>query len=117
MDQQSKELLDLAAQAILKHGANMIWGRDSGEPTAYWMLDFERWNPLESNADALNAAIRFQMDVMIHDQQVEVVEGYTKRMPFRASFPIGVLDQAEQATRLVITRALAEIGKAEGGAA
>lgn len=105
-----RELLELAAKAA---GLPVIF-EDDGVPCEPYLLTYggswsENWNPLEDDGDALRLAVK-----------LEIQSGYSELSGCGfAAYGRGSFDCHEygpedpcRATRRVITRAAAEIGKA-----
>lgn len=80
------------------------------DDSKYFLLEGVQkpWNPLTDDGDALRLAVKLNMGVSIHDNHC------------MACAPSGMAHAVQdmpkdQATRLAITRAAAEIGKQMGG--
>jgi hypothetical protein len=88
------QLIELAYKAFM-NGANLWEDKDMAK----------RWNPLESDSDALRLAVKLQMHVNVYPTKTSVTADgvYLERLHDIDS---------TKATRRAITRAAAEIGKA-----
>lgn len=110
-DMSDRELLELAAKAagyqIDQRATFMTW-RDS---KCFALLNVkcghDLWNPLADDGDALRLAVKLELIVDTHGSHVQVSYPFDTPLAFEK---IG--DDPCAATRLAITRAAAEIGKA-----
>ena len=93
-----KELLELAAKA-------------SGLEEAKMRIEFNQWNPLEDDGDALRLAVRLKLDVFFLPSRVEahIAGGRIPLIQHIARETYGTDPLA--ATRRAIVRAAAEIGR------
>lgn len=120
-----RELLELAAKAAgIEHGADRL---DSGVSTTESdgrHRHLPRWNPLEDDGDALRLAVKLGMMVEIYqptDREPGMSYAHTKELlgygsdGYRAYQAHAYFKEDHgdpyAATRRVITRAAAEIGK------
>jgi len=97
-----RELLELAAKAI-------------GLEEAKMRIEFNQWNPLQDDGDALRLAVKLELNLRINKfPHVVYVEIYNGRAP-SVMEPLSDVRQPtpdpQVATRRAITRAAAEIGK------
>jgi hypothetical protein len=94
MIDKDKELLELAAKAC-------------GLEEAKMRIEFNQWNPIEDDGDALRLAVKLGMNIhyptMIGSSQVHVSS--IKRVEEK------LFEDPYAATRRAITRAAAEIGR------
>jgi len=101
-----RELLELAAKAA---GIPIAWGGADGDicrRTDTWEL----WNPLRDDGDALRLAVRLNIGVV---QYAGIAPGFVRageNIGYLITEPYGIDPYA--ATRRVIVRAAAELGKA-----
>lgn len=99
-----RELLELAAKAA---------GYDYRSPAGYIVVDGipGNWNPLTDDGDALRLAVHLDMIVTVNrvDGYTEVCCGYSDADLVKIQEPHGDIYAA---TRLAITRAAAERGRA-----
>ena len=103
------ELIDLAAKAARINAIkdlSGVWRDSTGMPPAMCIFDAKPWNPLEDDGDALRLAAKLDMKINISQGNVQV--RYKEDTPL--VFVRTGIDKNE-ATRLAITRAAAEIGK------
>ena len=103
------ELIDLAAKAARINAVKDLSGvwRDSTRMSpAMSIFDAKPWNPLDDDGDALRLAVKLEMKINISQGNVQV--RYKEDTPL--VFVRTGIDKNE-ATRLAITRAAAEIGK------
>jgi hypothetical protein len=110
--ENERELLELAAKAAEVHIDR--WHGDGGdfwkgfprevgkEAKGVWV----RWNPLTSDGDALRLAAALGIDITFGSDEVRAIYN----SPWRSVEPLG--HDRNAATRRAITRAAAEIGKA-----
>lgn len=104
-----KELLELAAKAA---GVRITWFRDDSTP--YLASKDEKptsyiWNPLTDDGDALRLAVKLKIDIHQRVAEPRVAAVAAMHSPKIESVP----DESQRlsATRAVIVRAAAEIGK------
>lgn len=98
-----REMLELAAKAAgqERSAAGDLWSNARGQP----------WNPLTDDGDALRLAVKLEMQVCVGVRRIDaVIVGDEEGQVFRGT-------EAKDgdicaATRHVITRAAAELGKA-----
>lgn len=109
MEQKSKELLELAAKAagIKVHPWHEKYGLLLSD------FDFEPWNPLEDDADAIRLAVKLRLG-LVHDWRL--VEGKPLATVWIKHDGECLAEEDEgddiyAATRRAIVRAAAEIGK------
>jgi len=93
-----RELLELASKAC-------------GLEEAKLRIEFNQWNPLEDDGDALRLAVQLKLDVFFHPSSVEAhIAG--GRIPPIHHIAQELYDTGPYAaTRRAITRAAAEIGR------
>lgn len=93
-----RELLELASKAC-------------GLEEAELRIEFNQWNPLEDDGDALRLAVQLKLDVFFHPSSVEAhIAG--GRIPPIHHIARELYDTGPYAaTRRAITRAAAEIGR------
>ena len=93
-----RELLELASKAC-------------GLEEAKMRIEFNQWNPLEDDGDALRLAVKLKLDTFFHPSRVEahVAGGRIPAISNIAREEYGSDPLA--ATRRAITRAAAEIGR------
>lgn len=114
MEMTDRELLELAAKAAempRPFDDNSVWSAWVGSPeNGHW------WEPLEDDGDALRLAVKLDIGVTSKkshqyekDTSVAVFNDGQSRITERHGVHSG---SAEKATRYVIVRAAAEIGKA-----
>ncbi len=105
----NKELLELAAKAI---GKKLIWHKDL-QPYCCLddVIDNGEWTPLTDDGDALRLAVKLHIDVLHRFVGGQRVEALAPGGPVKVEY----CDEKtrEAATRRAITRAAAEIGKAQ----
>jgi len=133
------ELIELAAKAAAINAVkdpNGVWRDCTGMPPAFNILDAKPWNPLTNDGDALRLAVKLNMKINITYGFVEVqfeedvhgsfvrsgivdwsrkqagkpVKPPAQRENIASAFVSAGIDKNE-ATRLAIVRAAAEIGK------
>ena len=106
-----KELLTLAARAAGLQGLTYFdEGAAGGKGMRAQELDWENWNPLESNEDAFALAVTLRIDLEFGAQDVAA-------LAWPEQGHIGTIlahynGEPLAATRRAITQAAAEIGKA-----
>jgi len=103
------ELIDLAAKAArinVKKDLSGVWRNCTRMPPGFNIFDAEPWNPLEDDGDALRLAVKLEMKITINQGNVQV--RYKEDAPL--IFVRTGIDKNE-ATRLAITRAAAEIAR------
>ena len=93
-----RELLELASKAC-------------GLEEAKMRIEFNQWNPLEDDGDALRLAVKLKLDTFFHPSRVEahVAGGRIPAISNIAREEYG--SDPFAATRRAITRAAAEIGR------
>ena len=93
-----KEMLELASKAC-------------GLKEAKMRIEFNQWNPLEDDGDALRLAVKLKLDTFFHPSRVEahVAGGRIPAISNIAREEYG--SDPFAATRRAITRAAAEIGR------
>jgi hypothetical protein len=101
-----RELLEMAAKAA---GIELEWSID---PTmSPRTKDTRIWNPIKYSGDALGLAVKLRLDIRINDYDTLCYgRNITEGEP--AAETHSEFDDPYAATRLAITRAAAEIGKA-----
>jgi len=133
------DLIELAAKAASINAVkdqNNVWRDCSGMPPAFNILDAKPWNPLANDGDALQLAVKLNMKINITFGYVEVqfeedvhgsfvrsgivdwsrqqagkpVKPPAQRENIFSAFVSAGIDKNE-ATRLAIVRAAAEIGR------
>jgi len=133
------ELIELAAKAAAINAVkdpSGVWRDCTGMPPAFNILDVKPWNPLTNDGDALQLAVKLNMKINITFGYVEVqfeedvhgsfvrsgivdwsrkqagkpVKPPEQRENIAAAFVSAGIDKNE-ATRLAIVRAAAEIGR------
>ncbi len=133
------ELIELAAKAAAINAVkdpSGVWRDCTGMPPAFNILDAKPWNPLTDDRDALHLAVKLNMNINITYGYVEVrfkedvhgsfvrsgiddwarqqagkpVKPTAQREDMAAAFVSAGIDKNE-ATRLAIVRAAAEIGR------
>lgn len=100
---REREMLELAAKAAgikLLGWSEISFGYKLEQPMAYW-------NPLADDGDALRLAVKLELIVDTHGSHVQVSYPFDTPLAFEK-----IVDDPCAATRLAITRAAAEIGKA-----
>ena len=102
-----RELLELAAKAVGLHGLTYFdAGAAGGKGMRHDELDWDNWNPLEDDGDALRLAVRVFLTVEAEDGFTEVLTGIGMAITESHN------GDALSATRRAIVRAAAEIGRA-----
>lgn len=102
-----KELLELAAKAAGKYGLRYVNNEpiQGGYRTGLWCdLEEQCWNPLTDNGQALELAVKLELEIWIGNGGV-----YVGGMTMDVDEDYGA--DAYAATRRAIVRAAAEIGK------
>lgn len=109
-----REMLEMAAKASgFELRFSPEW-HDVGEPQIRVnrgrCTDWEYWNPLRDDGHALRLAVNLDMQIIVNrvDGFVRVIAGYNGEIVIEEEFG----DDMYAATRLAITRAAAQIGKA-----
>ena len=106
-----RELLELAAKAA---GIDLKW-RDDGLPGYYgdWrgLPQWQHWNPLTDDGDALRLAVRLGIEVGVY-HFIKKCGATTPGATFTAEEWLLEGDDHYAATRRAIVRAAAEIGRA-----
>ena len=103
------ELIELAAKAArinVKKDLSGVWRNCTRMPPGFCIFDAEPWNPLEDDGDALRLAVKLEMKITINQGNVQV--------RFKEDAPLVFVRTGidkNEATRLAITRAAAEIGR------
>jgi len=103
------ELLELAAKGArinVKKDLSGVWRNCTRMPPGFCIFDAEPWNPITDDGDALRLAVKLEMKINISQGNVQV--RYKEDTPL--VFVRTGIDKNE-ATRLAITRAAAEIGR------
>lgn len=105
---EDRELLELAAKAA----GYQPWGSDC-EGYPIFVVDSMPigWNPLADDADALRLAMRLGICIQFIPD-CDTVQVYQERSTTGEPFNVHVAGLGDIETRLVITQAAAEIGKA-----
>jgi hypothetical protein len=103
-----RELLELAAKACGLEDAKM-------------RIEFNQWNPIEDDGDALRLAVELEMQVSIGFRRINVAvyldRGVDDELSFNSggALPVNIRevksDDPLAATRRAIVRAAAEIGR------
>jgi hypothetical protein len=93
-----RELLELAAKACKLEEAKL-------------RIEFNQWNPLTDDGDALRLAVKLKIDVFFHAHRVEGHVAGGRIPPVRAIEREDYENDPLAATRRAITRAAAEIGR------
>lgn len=106
---EERELLELAAKACdIPYGRDrFICGVNVGG------ISYPRWNPLHNSGDCFDAAAKCRAEISHLDKAVHV----TIKFPLKAMESFESFDNESErpaATRLAVTRAVAEIGRAMG---
>jgi len=117
MEKQSdRELLELAAKAAgvvgeFDHGYQCIMQE---VPFRGHLINYENWNPLADDGDALRLAAKLTLvvDILVHQTRVDA-EQYGIRRCIEHVPPMHEISPSDTlaATRRAITRAAAEIGR------
>lgn len=110
-----RELLELAAKAagieLLKWVGLGCWSGEKFEE-GFQLKDFDRWNPLTDDGDALRLAVKLGMIIEISQDDPSYTSIKTKH---DSEFMIVQMhDDPCAATRRAIVRAAAEIGRTMG---
>jgi hypothetical protein len=103
------ELIELAAKGARINAIkdpNGVWRNCTRLPPGFNIFDAKPWNPLEDDGDALRLAVKLEMKINISQGNVQV--RYKEDMPLVF---VGCGIDKNEATRLAICRAAAEIGK------
>ena len=101
------ELIELAAKGArinAKKDPYGVWRNCTGLPPAFNIFGAKPWNPLEDDGDALRLAVKLEMKINISQGNVQV--------RFKEDTPLVFVRTGidkNEATRLAITRAAAEI--------
>lgn len=109
-----RELLEMAAMA---YGERIAWDADRGcfarEVKFRQYFNYEEWNPLTDDGDALRLAVKLRLDILSSTGGAEVCfcPG-TSDDPFGQSLATEFDADLCAATRRAIVRAAAEIGRA-----
>jgi hypothetical protein len=93
-----RELLELAAKAC-------------GLEEAKMRIEFNQWNPLEDDGDALRLAVQLKLEVFFHPSSVEAHIAGGRIPPIRHIARELYDADPYAATRRAIVRAAAEIGR------
>ena len=102
-----RELLELAAKAAGLHDLTYFDAcAAGGKGMRRDELDWNNWNPLEDDGDALALAVRVFLTVEVEDGFTEVLTGIGMAITESHN------GDALSATRCAIVRAAAEIGRA-----
>ena len=115
-----REMLELAAKAI---GLGVRWEEVHG---CFWIemgqgLPINTWNPLTCSADALELAVKLDLDLMRTERDVEAIATLAPHAKVDdrgivAPFAVELIgDDKAAATRRAITRAAAAIQEAKEG--
>ena len=99
-----RELLELAAKAA---GYDLLPNVKEGYPL--WIINQGAWNPLEDDGDALRLAVKLNLGIVFNFEfsEIAVVTSGDSEWVYREKYAI----DPYAATRRVIVRAAAEIGK------
>jgi len=103
------ELIELAAKGArinVKKDLSGVWRNCTRMPPEFCIFDAEPWNPLEDDGDALRLAVKLEMKINVTQGNVQVRFKEDTPMVFVRT---GI--DKNEATRLAITRAAAEIAK------
>jgi hypothetical protein len=103
------ELIELAAKGARINAIkdpNGVWRNCTRLPPGFNIFDAKPWNPLEDDGDALRLAVKLEMKINISQGNVQVRFKEDMSLVFVST---GI--DKNEATRLAITRAAAEIGK------
>lgn len=110
-----RELLELAAKAA---GIALEWNdADAAGYYGSWrgLPQWEQWNPLTDDGDALRLAVKLRMVIDISDEHALASPQESSGAPecvFFGKAQVGhAIHDAESATRRAIVRAAAEIGR------
>lgn len=99
-----RELIELAAKAA---GIELcVWGTKGAENFAV-MPRGERWNPLESDADAFRLAVKLRLLVDVNESSTDAADGDIRHEAFEVQHG----SDPYAATRRAITMAAAKIAK------
>lgn len=115
-----RELLELAAKAAGLHDLTYFdEGAAGGKGMRRDELDWDNWNPLEDDGDALRLSVKLGIDLLFTFEDVEAVATMHARQEDQEMISPWALEswtlkQQDHyaATRLAIVRAAAEIGRA-----
>ena len=103
------ELIGLAAKGArinAKKDLSGVWRDCTRMPPGFCIFDAEPWNPLEDDGDALRLAVKLEMKINVTQGNVQVRFKEDTPMVFVRT---GI--DKNEATRLAITRAAAEIAR------
>ena len=108
-DMDDSELIELAAKGARINAIkdpNGVWRNCTRLPPGFNIFDAKPWNPLEDDGDALRLAVKLEMKINISQGNVQV--------RFKEDIPLVFVRTGidkNEATRLAITRAAAEISR------
>jgi hypothetical protein len=108
-DMVDSELIELAAKGARINAIkdpNGVWRNCTRLPPGFNIFDAKPWNPITDDGDALRLAVKLEMKINISQANVQV--RYKEDTPL--VFVRTGIDKNE-ATRLAITRAAAEIAR------
>ena len=103
------ELIELAAKGArinVKKDLSGVWRNCTRMPPGFCIFDADPWNPLEDDGDAMRLAVKLEMKITINQGNVQV--------RFKEDTPLVFVRTGidkNEATRLAITRAAAEIAR------
>ena len=112
-----RELLELAAKAAGKYGLRYVNNEpiQGGYRTGLWCdLEEQCWNPLTDNGQALELAVKLKMDIR-PSEEIQTIHIWSDVLDQWIGEFYGGTNDPYAATRRVIVRAAAEIGKAMKG--
>lgn len=112
MTTADRELLDLAAKAMIAAGQPLLWAKDHDEPEPYWMLDFEPWRPREDDGAALRMAAELRLDILQDERTISIKRWSQPTLEFFDLSSVQAAGGRAAAIREAIFLAAAEIGRA-----
>jgi len=101
---ENRKLLELAAKVAeidwFKHTDGGLWLKSGGI-----------WNPLTDDGDALRLAVKLEIELIFRNEAVWTEHRSESRPDWRLTYCEPYMGDAPSATRLLIVRAAADIGK------